>query len=541
MRELKVNSIFSVFDDDYSKGIKKVYVRQEPKKSYDNVKSFKNYIFQLKKPSSSRKTAKPCVVKMISNLSAKGTKNCLFYISKNSEDNLIINERGDKISPAEVYKEWQKDFGTNENSKDCWHLVFSVKDESRTKPSLEAIQNAVRDTLDKNFFGYKYAICVHNHQNNPHVHVVVNKRDIFTKKKIHFDSKDEIKDFFNEVRDDYASNLNSYGFNYYNVNAMAKDLVREKERAERSLNNAYDTKDKFKKVYNNMSELDTEKIIVKTTQKENVDKELEKNLLEHKHLIELLNQYNYYENKKKWQILSDIKKNNKKRKELCDLGKRIEKELKDIQKDIEKLNNSSKELYKNNASDYNILKSFCYEFEKKYSKTANKKSLDIYLKAKKELKELGNKIDCDLKNSVDSAVLYQKLFSKNENCFNIIKGLEMIDTNKYALSACDLLSDDEKKGYEKIFDNNEKFMREILEKRYEKIKEKVENNQNIKENDFLYKEYKKVRYYLKLDLENNVEKNNVNSNEMSKNFDNTQKIVHYQNVSQNSNSNEWER
>ena len=96
-----------------------------------------------------------------------------------------------------------------------------------------------------------------------------------------------------------------------------------------------------------------------------------------------------------------------------------------------------------------------------------------------------------------------------------------------------------KKGYEKIFSDNEKFMRGLLDKRFEKIKEKVENNQNIKENDFLYKEYKKVRYYLKLDLENNVEKNNINSNEMSKNFDNTQKVVHYQNVSQNSNG--WTR
>ena len=59
-------------------------------------------------------------------------------------------------------------------------------------------------------------------------------------------------------------------------------------------------------------------------------------------------------------------------------------------------------------------------------KKADKRSMDIYFKAKKEFKELGDKIDCDLKNSVDSAILYQKLFKKDENCFNIIKGLDMI-------------------------------------------------------------------------------------------------------------------
>ena len=58
-------------------------------------------------------------------------------------------------------------------------------------------------------------------------------------------------------------------------------------------------------------------------------------------------------------------------------------------------------------------------------KKADKRSMDIYFKAKKEFKELGDKIDCDLKNSVDSAMLYQKLFKKDENCFNIIKGLDM--------------------------------------------------------------------------------------------------------------------
>ena len=156
MATLKVTSIFSMFDKEWDdiKGVKRVYVKQEKEKKIF-IKHFNNYVAQYRSPRSLKKPPKQCVVKMISNLNAKGTKNCLFYISKNSENNLVLNELGDYLKPSEVYKSWQKDFGSNENSKDCWHLVFSVKDESRSQPSLRAIQNAVKATMDNNFFGYK--------------------------------------------------------------------------------------------------------------------------------------------------------------------------------------------------------------------------------------------------------------------------------------------------------------------------------------------------------------------------------------------------
>ena len=82
----------------------------------------------------------------------------------------------------------------------------------------------------------------------------------------------------------------------------------------------------------------------------------------------------------------------------------------------------------------------------------------------------------------------------------------MIEKNKYALSVCDILSDDEKKGYEKIFSDNEKFMRGLLDKRFEKIKEKIENSQNLSKDNFLFKEYQKAISYLNIDIE--ASKNN---------------------------------
>ena len=96
MATSKVTSIFSMFDKDWAdiKGVESVYAKQEKEKKIF-IKHFNNYVAQYRSPRSLKKPPKQCVVKMISNLNAKGTKNCLFYISKNSENNLVLNELGD--------------------------------------------------------------------------------------------------------------------------------------------------------------------------------------------------------------------------------------------------------------------------------------------------------------------------------------------------------------------------------------------------------------------------------------------------------------
>ena len=44
-------------------------------------------------------------------------------------------------------------------------------------------------------------------------------------------------------------------------------------------------------------------------------------------------------------------------------------------------------------------------------------------------------------------------------------------------------------------------MRGLLDKRFEKIKEKIENSQNLSKDNFLFKEYQKAISYLKIGIE----------------------------------------
>ncbi|KAA3685474.1 relaxase/mobilization nuclease domain-containing protein, partial [Campylobacter fetus] len=170
---------------------------------------------------------KQSVIKMISNLPKTSIKKCIDYALKNSLDGYAINEKGERVGSDEVMSAWSKDFGTNKNSKDAWHLMFSINEPCNDKSSLYALQDAVKDILGRNFQGHKYAMVLHTHQNNPHMHVVLNKKNNFTGKKIHFDSRLEIREFFDDARDAFAYALSARGLKYENKNFLDKDLKSE--------------------------------------------------------------------------------------------------------------------------------------------------------------------------------------------------------------------------------------------------------------------------------------------------------------------------
>ncbi|WP_416861438.1 relaxase/mobilization nuclease domain-containing protein, partial [Helicobacter ganmani] len=139
------------------------------------------------------------VVKLLSNLGKKGVKNAISYCIRNSENSFAINENGELVTTKEILQEWGKNFSDNENSKEAWHLCFSIK-ERATQQNLEKLQASVSEVMQQNFFGYKYAMILHTHQNNPHIHIIVNKRNFLTNKKIHFKNKGDIKEFFSDIR-----------------------------------------------------------------------------------------------------------------------------------------------------------------------------------------------------------------------------------------------------------------------------------------------------------------------------------------------------
>lgn len=154
------------------------------------------------------------VIKSISSLGAINTKNTLEHITKNTNDGLLFSKDGEKISVEDKYTEWKKYFSLSENSREALHLVFIIN-EKKNEKNFEALEKSVIDTLRHNFLEYDYVYVLHTTQEKPHAHVILNKRNIYTKKKLHLRNND-FEAFFGKLRSDFADNLNFYNkdFNY---------------------------------------------------------------------------------------------------------------------------------------------------------------------------------------------------------------------------------------------------------------------------------------------------------------------------------------
>ncbi|PAF51044.1 relaxase/mobilization nuclease domain-containing protein [Helicobacter sp. 13S00477-4] len=196
-----------------------------PNISFSNIGS----LYNLDKTNQSNKTSKQVVIKNISNLSANGIKNALNYIIKNSLGSTCLNQDDETKTQQEVLKDWQKDFSSKKDAKEAMHLIFSI-DEEFTKQNLETLEKSLKTTMRKNFNGYKYIMVKHTHQNNPHIHILVNKNNLYTNKKLHFNTKRDCKNFFNQLREDFKDCLNHYNsnFSYENKYKFQRDLSFEK-------------------------------------------------------------------------------------------------------------------------------------------------------------------------------------------------------------------------------------------------------------------------------------------------------------------------
>ncbi|RDU65782.1 hypothetical protein CQA53_05675 [Helicobacter didelphidarum] len=191
---------------------------------YKEIKEYKNppaNLSLLQKHRSYPFIAKQAIVKLLSNLSVNGFKNALRYIIQNAEEHAAINHYGEQQKASEIFKDWNDDFTGKKNAKEVWHVCFSIKEIPSTK-NLLALEKSVKNLLQKNFYAYKYCYVLHTHQNNPHIHVLINKNNMFSHKKLHFKEKNEIKDFFTTLRNDFTQGLNYYGLHYYNASTYEK-------------------------------------------------------------------------------------------------------------------------------------------------------------------------------------------------------------------------------------------------------------------------------------------------------------------------------
>ena len=187
-----------------------------------------------------KRFSKQSIVKLLSNLSSAGVVRALHYIIKHSESEYAINELGVRVGAKEILQDWSKDFSKKSRAKEVWHLCFSIKEEVNAN-NIAALQQSVQEVLAKNFCEYKYVCVIHTHQNNPHIHVLINKNNLFTHKKLHFQTREEIKNLFNILREDFALALNfngnlnyhnAYRFEKHNVLDFATTLEKEKKQKE---------------------------------------------------------------------------------------------------------------------------------------------------------------------------------------------------------------------------------------------------------------------------------------------------------------------
>ena len=169
---------------------------------------------------------KQVLVKLISNINLKSTKRCMNYITA-KQTRELKNNIGEVVSIDETLSKWN--LNKSDKAKEAWHLIFSISEE-KNKEIFEKLESSVLEVMSNNFLNHDFVYVIHKHQNNPHIHVILNKRNNMTKKKLHFKDKKEITLLFQKLRNDFALALNFRGLNYEASPRMERiEKVIEKE------------------------------------------------------------------------------------------------------------------------------------------------------------------------------------------------------------------------------------------------------------------------------------------------------------------------
>lgn len=75
----------------------------------------------------------------------------------------------------------------NLKSRQMWHAMFSLPNNI---VDIEAFKKAVREVLDEEFVGHKYAFGIHTNTDNPHVHFIIKEKNDLTNRKLRIGTKD---------------------------------------------------------------------------------------------------------------------------------------------------------------------------------------------------------------------------------------------------------------------------------------------------------------------------------------------------------------
>ncbi|TPH88971.1 relaxase/mobilization nuclease domain-containing protein [Helicobacter pylori] len=218
------------------------------KRYYKEVEKFAKNLTQLTQEEFMRlrEPQKQVVIKNIGNMTRLHSKRAMDYIAKHGE--LVRDEFFNEVNYNDIAEQWNEQFErileNKSRVKNCTlHLVFSI-DENCNEKNLKALELSVYQTLT-NMLGYDYPFIMklHTHQNNPHVHVIINKTNKITNKQLRFNSKDSCKEFYHTLRETFKDYLfaNSKGELQYsntpNIYKAIKDIETELDTLEKQARN----------------------------------------------------------------------------------------------------------------------------------------------------------------------------------------------------------------------------------------------------------------------------------------------------------------
>ncbi|TPH69203.1 relaxase [Helicobacter pylori] len=218
------------------------------KRYYKEVEKFAKNLTQLTQEEFMRlrEPQKQVVIKNIGNMTRLHSKRAMDYIAKHGE--LVRDEFFNEVNYDDIAEQWNEQFEklleNKSRVKNCaLHLVFSI-DENCNEKNLKALELSVYQTLT-NALGYDYPFIMklHTHQNNPHVHVIINKTNKITNKQLRFNSKDSCKEFYHTLRETFKDYLfaNSKGELQYsntpNIYKAIKDIETELDTLEKQARN----------------------------------------------------------------------------------------------------------------------------------------------------------------------------------------------------------------------------------------------------------------------------------------------------------------
>ncbi|MFP6310422.1 relaxase/mobilization nuclease domain-containing protein [Helicobacter pylori] len=388
------------------------------KRYYKEVEKFAKNLTQLTQEEFMRlrEPQKQVVIKNIGNMTRLHSKRAMDYTAKHGD--LVRDEFFKEINYNDIAEQWNEQFEklleNKSRVKNCaLHLVFSI-DENCNEKNLKVLELSVYQTLT-NTLGYDYPFIMklHTHQNNPHVHVIINKTNKITNKQLRFNSKNSCKEFYHTLRETFKDYLfaNSKGELQYsntpNIYRAIKDIETELDALETQARNnkSFRHENYFYKVLGSA-----------TSQIESLKKR-ENALSDHLDSLKNLLEKTHWE-KEKFTPPTNEK----------ELNQQL-KEIKWLNKETLTPKNTYKKTQKLAVCKSPLIKDYLYTTKKLFA--TQKKIIDLE-KDYKDLKvlkeEFSKDLEADLSHSKKRFELYTKLKSMSRVFIskNIVKNLEKI-------------------------------------------------------------------------------------------------------------------